>query len=227
MKALNYFIIQLENPYNETFKTKGGVELYGNVDFTADRLSNRVAAVKSVPELFDSEISINDEVLIDFSNFYRQIYQGTKQHYQNVVDADKNLYYIEPSMIICYRKNANSEWKGYLQNCLVKPILEETKIKTTIILPENITERKFKGKVKMIFSNQELSEHGINNDDLLLMDVRGGIKYWVDGEEYWWVRNKDIYGKLVPKTEKHNLGIVLKSCGHKSTLTRKVFAKKI
>lgn len=196
MKSIHKFIIELKNPYNEKFKTEGGVELYGNVDFTADRQSNRVAKVVGVPALIDTEIKENNEVLIDFTSFYRQTYQGNKQYYQNVVDAEKDLYYIDPNMIICY-KNLGGDWIGYKQNSLVKPIFEEKNIDTTLILPDTVKTRIFTGKIKMIYANKELKEQGIKNNDTLYMNPLGGVKYWFDGKEYWWVRNRDLLGLVV------------------------------
>jgi len=197
MKGTNNFIIKLDNPYSETFKTKGGLELYGNVDFTAEEQSNRVAEVISVPSLFETEIDDGYEVLIDATPIYRQIYNGTKQWYQNVVDEDENLYHLTSDMIICYRENKNSEWKGFLENSLVKPIMKETKvkdqIKTSLIITETERKPEFSGKVNMTYSNTELKKHGVKEGDTLFMDIRGGVKYWFEGIEYWWVRNRDLF----------------------------------
>tara|TARA_R110002110_G_scaffold314977_3_gene528112 strand:+ start:1038 stop:1643 length:606 start_codon:yes stop_codon:yes gene_type:complete len=197
MKGTKNFIIKLENPYSDTFKTKGGLELYGNVDFTTEEQSNRIAKVIGVPSLFETEIKDGYEVLIDATPIYRQIYNGTKQWYQNVVDEDENLFYLGSDMIICYRESESSEWKGFLKNSLVKPIMQEPKvarkIKTSLIIPETATTQKFSGKVNMAYSNTELKKLGVKNGDTLLMDIRGGIKYWFEGIEYWWVRNKDIF----------------------------------
>ncbi len=202
MKSIQHYIIKLENPYSKTFKTASGLELYGNIDFTADRQSNRVAKIVAVPQLNNSEIKENDEVLIDFSSFYRQIYQGIKQGYNAVVDEDKHLYFLSANMIICYRsqeKKENSEkgnWKGFGKNCLVEPVFESSKFKkSSLILPKSATSKTFKGKVKMIYANKELNEFGVKNDDILYMDKIGGVKYWIEGKEYWWIRNKDIFAK--------------------------------
>ena len=122
MKGTKNFIIQLDEIYSETFKTKGGLEIFGNVDFTTERQSNRVAKVVGIPALYNTEIKEGYEVLIDASPFYRQIYQGTKQWYQNLVDEDKNQFYLEKDMIICYRENEKADWKGFFKNCLVKKL---------------------------------------------------------------------------------------------------------
>lgn len=194
MKGTTDFIIQLDEIYNDTFKTENGVELYGNVDFTAERQSNRIAKVIGVPGLYETEIKKGYEVLIDASPLYRQIYRGVKQWYQSQVNSDKNWFHLSKDMIICYRENKDSDWIGFGENCLVKPIFEEKNINTTLILPKNATEKKFEGKVKMCYSNSDLKDLGVKNGDTLFMDKRGGVDYWFEGQKHWWIRNKDIYG---------------------------------
>jgi co-chaperonin GroES (HSP10) len=197
MKGTKNFIIQIDNPYNDTFKTESGVELYGNVDFTTERQSNRIAKVVGIPSLFKTEIKVGFEVLIDASPLYRQIYQGTKQWYQNVVDVDKNLYHLEKDMIVCYRENAKSDWIGFGENNLAEPLFEQKNINTTLLLPKNATEKKYNGKVKIHYANSNLKKEGVKNGDTLYMNSIGGIKYWLDGKEFWWIRNKDVIAKEI------------------------------
>lgn len=202
MKGTKNFIIQIENPYNETFKTEGGVELYGNVDFTYDRQSNRIAKVVGVPALFETEIKVGFEVLIDASPIYRQIYRGVKQWYQNVVDQEKNLFYLDKEMIVCYRKNAESEWIGFGENSLAKPLFEKKNINTTLILPSSASDETYLGKVQLKYTNKALKEEGVQNGDVLFLNKIGGIKYWFEGEEFWWIRNTDILGKQLNNIKK-------------------------
>lgn len=193
MKGTKDFIIQLKDPYSETFKTEGGLELYGNVDFTTERQSNRVAKVIGLPALFETVIKEGYEVLIDASPLYRQIYNGVKQWYQNVVDEDKEIFHLDKELIICYRKDKNSDWIGFGENNLVKPILEDAHVvKTSLILPANVSQKKFTGRVTMTNSNTEINELGVTNGDTLFINILGGVKYWLAGEEFWWIRNRDI-----------------------------------
>ena len=198
MKGTQDFIIHVKNPYSDTFKTKGGFELYGNVDFTTERQSNRIARVVGIPSLYKTEIKEGYEVIIAASPLYRQIYRGTKQWYQNIVDQDNNLFHLEREMIICYRENKSSDWIGFLANSIVKPILEEqNKINTTLIIPANVSKKKFNGRAIMKYANKEINELGVKNGDILHINKLGGVKYWLNGEEFWWIRNKDIYAKEI------------------------------
>jgi co-chaperonin GroES (HSP10) len=198
MKGTQDFIIEIKEPYSDTFKTKGEVKLYGNINFTTERQSNRIAKVVGIPVLFKTEIKNGDEVLIDASPLYRQIYRGTKQWYQNIVDQEKNLFHLGKEMIICYRKDKSLEWIGFLENSIVKPVLEEqNKMNTTLIIPLNVSKKKFNGKVVMKYANKEIKELGVKNGDILYINKLGGVKYWLNGEEFWWMRNKDIYAKEI------------------------------
>ena len=198
MKGTQDFIIHLKDPYKKTFKTKGGLKLYGNINFTTERQSNRIATVVGLPSLYKTEIKQGYEVLIDASPIYRQIYRGAKQWYQNIVDDDKNLFHLGKEMIICFRKNKSADWIGFLENSIVKPILEEqNKINTILIIPANASEKKFNGKAVMRFVNSKINELGVENGDILYINKLGGVKYWLNGEEFWWMRNKDIYAKEI------------------------------
>tara|TARA_B100000809_G_scaffold139048_1_gene136649 strand:- start:65 stop:664 length:600 start_codon:yes stop_codon:yes gene_type:complete len=196
MKGTKDFIIHLKDPYSDTFKTKGGLELYGNVDYTAEQQSNRIATIVGIPGLYKTDIKEGYEVLIDASPLYRQIYEGTKQWYQNVVDVDKELFHLGADMIVCYRKDKNAEWIGFLENSLVKPILESQEtVKTGLLLPDTLSQKKFKGRVQMTYSNAGINALGVENGDTVHMNKMGGVKYWIAGQEFWWIRNKDIYCK--------------------------------
>jgi len=49
----------------------------------------------------------------------------------------------------------------------------------------------------MRFVNSEINELGVENGDILYINKLGGVKYWLNGEEFWWMRNKDIYAKEI------------------------------
>ncbi|MDO6737091.1 hypothetical protein [Wenyingzhuangia sp. 2_MG-2023] len=196
MKSLHHFIIEVQNPYNETFKTEGGLELHGNVDFNADRMGNRIAKVALIPEMFPSEIKPGYEVLIDNSNFRRQIYRGVKQEYQNCISEEKKLYYIDPDLIICYRENETENWIGYGQNAIAEPIIEKIENKSPI---HQIDKTSFKGKIKLVHINDTLKRLGLNVGDTAIMNTIGGIKIWFGGKELWWVYNSQILAKIKNK----------------------------
>lgn len=203
MTGLRDFIIKLDKPLNETFKTESGLELHGHADFSVDRLSNRVAKVMATPLFVDTPIKKGYEVMIEPTILYKQSYQGVKQHYTSLIDKDEMLFKVTPNMIILYREHESDEWKGHLQNLMVEQIKEdEPVIKTSLIIPENVTPKFKKGRAKALYINQTLKERGIKIGDELLIHPRGGVNFWLDGKHYWWIRSKDVFA-TIPKGTKH------------------------
>jgi co-chaperonin GroES (HSP10) len=198
MKGINDYIIEIKNPFKETITTKGGLELYANKDFSADKLSNRIGIVKETPfSIQNSEIEIDFEVLIDPTILYEQIYRGIKQESIHLLDRDKMLFKIEPKLIVLYRKDKDSEWIGFLENCLCEPILKEKKeITKGLILLEDEKDEFLKDRVIVKYINQGLKDLGIEVGDTVAINKQGGIVFWLDGIEYWWLRVSDIIAKL-------------------------------
>lgn len=199
MKGLHDFIIELKEPLKDTFKTENGTELYAHKDFSVDRLSNRVAKVISVPEFYDTDIVEGDEVLFEPTILYRQTHQGVRQDFQSYVDKKDMLFRLTPNMVICYRKNADDAWKGHGTNLLVQPIKEHSLPITSSVLyiPETVKETKYKkDRVILLYPNKEIEEHGAEKGDEVLINPQGGVKFWLNGHEHWWLRTKDIWGKV-------------------------------
>ena len=101
-------------------------------------------------------------------------------------------------MIVLYRKDKDDAWKGYLKNILVEPIEEqEEKITSTfIIIPEAKTKYK-KDRVRLLYNNTELEGYGANQGDELVINPIGGVPFWIDGKEFWWIRNVDVYAVAI------------------------------
>lgn len=195
MKALHEFIIELPKPLNDTFVTENGVELYAHKDFSVDRLSNRIAKVVSVPAFLECDIEVGYQVMFEKTILHKQIFQGVKQGYTNYVDKDNKLFRITPNMIVLYRKDENSEWKGFGKNVMVKPIKEDKLpiVSEHILIPENTKEAYKKDRVKLIYANKDIEEMGAKNGDEVIIDPQGGIPFWFEGVEYWWLMNSHIY----------------------------------
>ena len=193
MRSIKDIIIELKEPFSEKFKTENGVELYANVDFSQERLSKRIVKVISVPLNHDTPIKNGFELLIDPTILYRQIYREVKQDYQSKVGED--LFKVQPNMIILYRENENSEWKGYLKNALISYVKEEEPLENAFIyIPDNVKNEYKKGFATLVYGNKELFELSCKNGDEIAINPLGGISFWLDGKEYWWIRNVDIYG---------------------------------
>lgn len=193
MKGIHDFIVQIDIDFNETFKFESGMELYMNKDISADKLSNRHGIVVNTPAFHETEIEPGDQVLIDPTILYKQIYKRRRQDSIHIVDEEKNWYKVDPKEIIVFRKKESDPWKGYGENSLVEPIMEETKPLSSIIdMPFEKKEIK-KGRARALHMNETID---VEPGTELIINPNGGLPYWFDGKEIWWVRNRDLYATI-------------------------------
>lgn len=193
MKGIHDFIVEITEQFSEKYKTAGGLELYVNKDISAERVSQRIAKVINIPYRHETVIKIGYEVLIDPSILYQQIYQGKKQDSIHIVDKEKGWFKLAPKEIILYRKDKSEDWTAYLSNNLVEPIDEKKEeLKSSIIIIPDSTKTQLRDRAKAVYVNDEL---GCEKGDLLAI-VDAGIPYWMEGKEYWWVRNSDVVAIL-------------------------------
>lgn len=199
MKGLRHFIIELPKDYNETFTTKGGLELYADRKISSSLLSVRVAKVVSTPLLQNSEIQPGYEVMFDDTITRRQIYAGVEQESIFLVDRQKKYYKLESGMIILYREDAESEWKANGSNVMVEFIEEiQEEVKSSLILmPESKNSKHVKGRAKVLYPSAELTDNGITAGDEIAIQADAGIPYYVDGKTWYHIENRHVLGLIV------------------------------
>lgn len=196
MKGTHHFIIEVKQAFKETFITEGGLELYGDKRFMGAKLTNRLAKVVSTPLLKNTVIKEGYEVMIDPTIFFSQSYEKTgKQDNQYILDTEKGHYKIEPNMIVLYRENTESEWKGFQENLLVEFVKERTeeKLKSSLILTELVQPEYIPGLAIITFPNEELIEMGVESGDSVLIKKGLGVSFDIDGKEFFWLRTRDIH----------------------------------
>jgi len=80
---------------------------------------------------------------------------------------------------------------------MVEPIEEEMPTSSFLIIPESSVKKYKKERVKLLYSNTAIKEEGAKNGDEVIINPMGGVKFWIDGKEYWWMRNCDIFAVAV------------------------------
>lgn len=197
MQGLHDFIIELKKPLNDTFTTENGNEFYAHKDFSVDRLSNRIAKVVSTPLFYKTPIEAGYEVMIEPTILYKQIFQKQKQDYTAFVDKKKMHFRVTPNMIVLYRKSKDKPWQGHGENILVQPI-EETELPVTsdiLIIPKTVKESRYKkDRVIMLYANKDIEDYGAKPGDEVIINPKGGIKFWLEGKEHWWLKNRHVWG---------------------------------
>lgn len=198
MQSIKEFLIEIKNPFNDTFKTESGLELYADKKLSQDRLSNRIAKVVNVPIENNTPIKVGDQVLIDATILYRQIFHGVQQDYQTKVDDENMVFKLSVSGIILYRENEKTEWNGVGKNAFISYVEEkqEEQLESAFIHVPKKKKTYKRGYAKLVYGNAELSELGLKNNDDIVINPNGGVSFWLDGKEFWWIRNKDIFALI-------------------------------
>jgi co-chaperonin GroES (HSP10) len=195
IRGIYHFIIEQKKAYSETFKTESGLELYGDKRFMAHKLANRICTVVNIPMSEESEIKPGYEVMIDPS-IYTSITTetGGERNNPNLIDKAKGWYKIDPDIIVLYRENEQSEWRGNKRNLVVEYVKEDEKTSNSLIIQTVKSENK-KGVAKVKYSNTEMEGYDVNNGDEILFGADYNIPFPIDGKEYYWMNNSSVIGK--------------------------------
>jgi co-chaperonin GroES (HSP10) len=199
MIGVHDFIIKSDFEFAKTFVTEGGLELHADVRFSAERLANRIATVLELPlALEDCEIKSGYQVMVDPTIFYQQDYViGGVTENNFMIDRINGIFKISPDMIVLYRENERAEWKGFSQSLLAemdKEIIPEVKMGAIVIEQEKT--KKSEVFAKVLFSNTDLENEGVTNGDKIFIKPNLGVKFWIEGKEYFWIQNRHVIAKM-------------------------------
>ena len=132
MQSLYNFVVEpIGERYNNTAKV-GDKELILNTEVYNHLHTNRLAKIISVPKIGDTEIQVNDIVIVHFNVFRRwHDIKGKERNSRSYYKENK--YFVNHDQIFLYKRN--KDWtcpKGY---CFVQPIKDSDKLNSNIERP--------------------------------------------------------------------------------------------
>ena len=191
MKGTHDFIVKSEREYNDSFTTEGGVEIFADRRFSSDRLANRIATVVETPLLLENcAIKKGYEVMIDPTIYMRQNYERWGR-LENLWKQEDGTYKIPPGMVVLYRETPNDEWKGYDDNLMVQ--IKEEVVETEVWL---MTVKETERTITIEYPNQKILDLGVGKGDRVRIKGHGGLAFWIEGKQYFWIRTNDVLAKL-------------------------------
>jgi len=183
MQSLFSFIIEPKESRYTNEVDIGGKKLIINTTMDDHKFVNRVGIVKSVPLIGDTDIQVNDEVIVHH-NVFRRFYdvRGIEKNSSSYFKEDKYFCYYD--QIFLYSRNG--EWKAPMDFCFIKPIVENNK--NSIISSQK--ERKHIGILK--YGNSSLKALKINEGDLLGFSPSSEYEFLIDEDRLYRMRTNDI-----------------------------------
>ena len=150
----------------------GGVEFITSVSQEDHTSSNRFAEVVSVPLNYKGEIKKGDTLLVHHNvfKFYNDMYGRIKS---GKSFFKENLFFIDDDQFFLYKRK--DIWKSHGKYCFIKPLLVEDSY-----LKKSSKYEPLKGTIK--YSNLELKELGVKENDTVLYTPDSEYEYTVDGE---------------------------------------------
>ena len=132
MQSLCNFVVEpIGKRYNNTAKV-GDKELILNTEVYNHLHTNRLAKIISVPKIGNTEIQVNDIVIVHFNVFRRwHDIKGKERNSRSYYKENK--YFVNHDQIFLYKRN--KDWtcpKGY---CFVQPIKDSDKLNSNIERP--------------------------------------------------------------------------------------------
>lgn len=190
MQAVYHYILEVKDPYKDEIEV-GEIKLFIDKDILRDRSVNRFGKIINVPiKEKDIVLPIGYEVIFDATILYQQRYKEGVQDSIFLVDQDKSWFKILPEMIVLFRENDKSEWKGFKDNLMVTFIKNKPVLKGDILIqPET---EYVQGKAIVKYGNDFLEEQEVKNNQEIFINPRAGIPFYFKNETLQWIRSKDV-----------------------------------
>jgi hypothetical protein len=197
MKNPNDFIIEIGAAFHDKFLTEGGLELFGDKRWLAKQLANITGKVISKPLNVEVDIEEGYEVVIDAGVLIEQIYHLTNGVQENIFLANKakGWYKVDPNLVIIYRENKISEWKGFRQNAVFEKIeINNSESQSGLIFTEIPKVKKYHtNRVKLVYGNKNLD---VLPGEVVIVDPQYGLPFMLGTKSYLWYRNQDCLASL-------------------------------
>ena len=190
MKSTIYFIVQVEDSYNNYIELDNGVKLSTNNSIDSVEHINRVGKIISSPK---GTIATEGDLLLFHHNICRESYgkQGKKRN--SVFAISDSIFFVPTTEVFMYMKEGHNDWSALSPFVFIQPILAGKK---TLQNGLEVKEEDFKGMKPLIgiasYPNQELINKGVRRGDIIAFQQDSEHEYKIKGKTYYKMKNSDI-----------------------------------
>lgn len=204
MRAHNDFIVHIPQKYKDSIETKKGTKIYVDSRFSSKDAAENIFEVVNIPVNYNGSIRKGSLLLVDPILVHNQRFEkwGTEQN-QYLVDREKKLYKVPPSLVICYAPKNGSNFKGFNDNLIcqkreIEKTNKERKIGSIIIPDMSVENNKDTSVLQVVISNEKLKqEENVFKDDLIYYKPFGAIDIMINSKKYIWLKNNYVLAKYL------------------------------
>jgi len=194
MKPTIYFIVRVENSYNNYVELDNGLKLSTNNSIDSVEHVNRVGKVIQAPK---GAIVSQGDLLLFHHNICRESWGAKGKKRPSGFAMSDDIFFVPVTEIFMYMKEGQNNWNALTPFVFIKPIPAEL-----ITLPNGIKvqEESYMGMKPLIgevaYPNEELTNKGVKQGDIIAFQQDSEHQYELRGETYYKMRSNDILAIL-------------------------------
>lgn len=179
-----FIVSPLNNEKFVTEKKVGDKKLIINTSIEHAKFSNRIGIVQSLPLLYEGNIQVGDQVVVQH-NVFRTYFDGQGKTRESDNYIKENLYQVLPELIFLIIRG--EEIISVDHFVFVEPIVEEKKWIGAV-------EQQHVGIVK--YSNKLLEESGVFSGDKIAFKTDSEYEFIINDQRLYRMRTRNILAKL-------------------------------
>lgn len=190
MKATVFFIVEVEDDYNNEVELSNGLKLAVNNTIDNVEYINRIGKIIDGPK--GSNVQQGDTLLFHH-NICRRAWGLKSKKRQSMFYIKSHTYYIPITEIFMVKRQGASDWEAIDPYVFVKPLEAQKK---TLKNGLEIMEDSYKDMKNLMgtisYSNKTLLYSGIQEGDLVTFQEDSEFEFEINGEIHYRMKTQDI-----------------------------------
>ena len=190
MKATVFFIVEVEDDYNNEVELSNGLKLAVNNTIDNVEYINRIGKLIDGPK--GSNVQQGDTLLFHH-NICRRAWGLKGKKRQSMFYIKSKIYYIPITEIFMVKRQGASDWEAIDPYVFVKPLQAQKK---TLKNGLEIMEDSYKDMKNLMgtisYSNKTLLYSGIQEGDLITFQEDSEFEFEINGEIHYRMKTQDI-----------------------------------
>ena len=194
MKAILYFLVKVENGYNNQVELSNGLKMTVNNSIESVENINRTGEIISAPK--GTIVNKGDQLLFHH-NICRESFGYKSKRRKSSFLVRDNIYYVPATEVFMLKRKDSKQWEAIDPYVFIKPIKAEVK---TLSNGLKVKEDDYKGMKDLVgtvaFPNKVLEYQGVNKGDTVAFREYSQHEFSIDGEIYYKMKTQDILGVI-------------------------------
>lgn len=190
MKATLYFVVEVEDSYNNYAKLENGLEVMVNNTIDNVEHINRIGKIISCPK--GVKASPGDTLLFHH-NICRDSwgFKGSKR--LSMFQIKPKTYFVPIPEVFMIKRADSEAWEALDPFVFIEPIpASKIELENGLSVVINDYNGMDEALGKVAFINKELEKQGVKNGDVITFEEYSQHEYIIDGNLYYKMRTSDI-----------------------------------